>query len=297
MKILICVDDTDDLSKTTSTGRIAELIKKKVEKLGGVSDNGITRHQLLLNEKIAYTSHNSSMCFAAEIDHNMYENVKKTAENVVKENMAVTSNPGICCCCMDEVDDVDNLIAFGYRAQNAVISKDEAYHTAGKNKGIWLRELGGSGLGVIGALAGVGLRLSGNDGTFRGKAYVGKDNIWITADELCKKINVDNIVDMNGNCLSGDTLIFADDFIKKVYLNHKVMAVVRFKAGFGYVVCKKADLYSGCKKSGNWNFNCPDFVFDNDVEELYSENLSSCFNCLYRRWTADSFTCIKKKNQ
>lgn len=65
IRYYLCVDDTDDLTKKTSTGKIAEHIKKEAESLGSVIDYGITRHQLLLDDAIAYTSHNSSMCFRA----------------------------------------------------------------------------------------------------------------------------------------------------------------------------------------------------------------------------------------
>ena len=63
MRIYICVDDTDDLTKSTSTGRIADMIGKAItKKYGGRVDKGVTRHQLLIHEDIDYTSHNSSMC-------------------------------------------------------------------------------------------------------------------------------------------------------------------------------------------------------------------------------------------
>ena len=49
IRYYLCVDDTDDLTKKTSTGKIAEHIKKEAESLGSVIDYGITRHQLLLD--------------------------------------------------------------------------------------------------------------------------------------------------------------------------------------------------------------------------------------------------------
>gem|GEM_PF-752645 len=39
--------------------------------------------------------------------------------------------------------------------------------------------------------------------------------------------------------------------------------------------------------------NCLAFEHDNDEEEEVSDCARSCYNCLYRRWTADSFTCMK----
>ena len=40
--------------------------------------------------------------------------------------------------------------------------------------------------------------------------------------------------------------------------------------------------------------SCEFFVLDKDEDELVtSTNKNSCYNCLFRRWTRDSFTCIK----
>ncbi|WP_020676742.1 hypothetical protein [Geopsychrobacter electrodiphilus] len=35
---------------------------------------------------------------------------------------------------------------------------------------------------------------------------------------------------------------------------------------------------------------CPSFRADDEDEQCAEEELS-CYNCRYRRWTADSFTC------
>ena len=56
-------------------------------------------------------------------------------------------------------------IDFGYRAKQVVLTKSNAYKLA-KKLDIHLSEHGGSGQGVIGALAGVALRLTANDGRF-----------------------------------------------------------------------------------------------------------------------------------
>lgn len=38
--------------------------------------------------------------------------------------------------------------------------------------------------------------------------------------------------------------------------------------------------------------NCPNFKMD-DEDELVSEEFISCYNCRYRRWNMESFTCMK----
>ena len=40
--------------------------------------------------------------------------------------------------------------------------------------------------------------------------------------------------------------------------------------------------------------SCKDFVLDKDEDELITNTEKpSCYNCLFRRWTADSFVCMK----
>ncbi|HHT50889.1 MAG TPA: hypothetical protein GXZ78_05395 [Eubacteriaceae bacterium] len=38
---------------------------------------------------------------------------------------------------------------------------------------------------------------------------------------------------------------------------------------------------------------CSNFTEDYEEEQIAEEPIS-CYNCRYRRWTADSFTCMKK---
>ncbi len=40
-------------------------------------------------------------------------------------------------------------------------------------------------------------------------------------------------------------------------------------------------------------FLCPQFKLD-DEDELVAEEERSCLNCRYRRWTVESFECMKK---
>lgn len=40
---------------------------------------------------------------------------------------------------------------------------------------------------------------------------------------------------------------------------------------------------------------CRFFEHDNDEEEEISDIERSCYNCLYRKWTAESFICVKTR--
>lgn len=41
---------------------------------------------------------------------------------------------------------------------------------------------------------------------------------------------------------------------------------------------------------------CKEFVLDTDEEEcITSLDKDSCYNCIYRKWTQQSFVCIQKR--
>jgi hypothetical protein len=73
------------------------------------------------------------------------------------------SDPGVCMAFSDEVS--KEIFDFGQSAQKEILAIEKSFKLA-KINGIKLRGLGGNCLGVIGALASVGLRAEGNDGRF-----------------------------------------------------------------------------------------------------------------------------------
>lgn len=295
MRFLLCVDDTDDLTKATSTGTIAELIGNEVVKLGGKIEKGITRHQLLLDDAIAYTSHNSSMCFVAEIEAQKLDQIKDAAARIIKAYAAAEADPGVCICCMNELKDPDSLIVFGLKAQKEVLTKGQAYKLAEKAGGIWLKEFGGSGIGVIGALAGVGLRLSGNDGTFRGKSgHVTDGPVTLTIGEMLQQLGAEAMLTIAGNDVDAERTVVMQEHAKLAYLNHKITVVVYENEVGDYVVCQKRQMYDGLNKLGDMVHDCPNFEYDNDYEECYTTMENNCYNCLYRRWGAKSFLCTQE---
>ena len=82
--VVVCVDDTDDVTKSTSTGKVAGTIAGACEALGGRLRLGTTRHQLLLSPDVPYTSHNSSMCFEAEVPCERVEELRAFTEKLVE---------------------------------------------------------------------------------------------------------------------------------------------------------------------------------------------------------------------
>ncbi|MEG1584148.1 MAG: hypothetical protein RR131_04835 [Anaerovorax sp.] len=291
MRILICVDDTDDLTKTTSTGTVAELIAQEVEKLGGMTELGITRHQLLLHDEIAYTSHNSSMCFPADIEASMYQEVCGIAKKVLLENVVPSACPGLCICIPEKLSNPEALIEFGFRGKKEVLKKEEAYAVAQELGGIALTEHGNTGAGVIGALCGIGLRLSGWDGTFRGKLKAKDGKTLLSAKEFCEETGVVQVLDLEGRHIAQTALLSLEKSAKAVLWNGKKTVMVDENNR----ICQKSDLFhsDNSQINGVWKQECPNFALDNDYEERMTEQGNSCGNCLYRRWINTGFVCVK----
>lgn len=94
------------------------------------------------------------MCIDVEFEEADSGEIASICEEVIRQNMARVSDPGFAVCCLDRLSDPDRLIEFGFEAKRKVKKKDEAYALASGIEGVILKELGGTGGGVIGALAG-----------------------------------------------------------------------------------------------------------------------------------------------
>ena len=304
MEFLICVDDTDDLTKATSTGIIADAIEARLLELGFARETfGTTRHQLLLDDRIKYTSHNSSMCTAlaandspAKMTESAREDfvrkITKICAETIHELKAPQCNPGLCVCFPEKLSSRRALISFGMKGQNSILTKDMAYALAEK-EGVHLSEHGGDGTGVIGALCGVGLRLSGYDGWFRGKITpeeVGIRNETVLSGQLVEKTGVPVIY--KGVFLPADETIAIKKDIKCLLINHqKVIAVSKDEKHGIYRIYDKNTIKNAAAYQADL---CRAFEYDNDADEFRAEsgNERTCLNCLYRRWTKQGFECV-----
>jgi tRNA(Ile2) C34 agmatinyltransferase TiaS len=159
MMIFIGIDDTDNL-ESRGTGRLSRAIADELACDFEVL--GVVRHQLLVDPRVPYTSHNS--CAVIGIVGPEDTDLVKLFERVKAQMLAdfqPGSDPGLCVTA--HVPDV--VTAFGHKAQQDFVTQAEARALAAAN-GILLEGLGGTQDGVIGALAGVGLSAEGNDGRY-----------------------------------------------------------------------------------------------------------------------------------
>ncbi len=162
--LLLGLDDTDVLGHHPGTGRLARDLGAHLESRGLARLGGVVRHQLLVDPRIPYTSHNSPACLMLAAGGNgAAGRIFDEAKEYVAGRAAQGSDPGLC---MARTHDVEaEVVRFGGRAGSEVLDKSEAIAVAGRC-GLRLEELGGTGDGIIGALAAVGLTAGGNAGRF-----------------------------------------------------------------------------------------------------------------------------------
>jgi hypothetical protein len=224
LRILIGIDDTDNLD-SMGTGELASLIARNIERNGWGTCSFVTRHQLLVHPDIPYTSHNSSMCFAADIEEAALESVIHDASDFLARESAAGSDPGLCVAVVDRLESRERFISFGKRVKEAVVDMEEAYRLA-QELGVHLSAHGGNGLGIIGALAGAALRLSGSDGRMRGDLRIGDESGMTTVGELLAHPWVDEVRSTCGAIPQNSDQVRLGDKVKTVMLDGSSVLLV-----------------------------------------------------------------------
>ena len=161
MTLYLGIDDTDT-RESRGTGRLARMIAAELARTYTVA--GVTRHQLFVHPAVPYTSHNSSaVIHIQEAENGVAADVFATAKELMLADFIEGSDPGICVAADRNIE--SDLHRFGLSAKSSIVTQGEARSLA-RRAGLLLEGLGGTEDGVIGALAGVGLAASGNDGRF-----------------------------------------------------------------------------------------------------------------------------------
>jgi hypothetical protein len=123
--------------------------------------HGVTRHQLLKDERVAMTAKNSSAAILLEGNPYPLAEIAGYARKLMLDDFQSGSDPGLCVASQVPAQ----IIAYGQRAQREFLYQQEARDLAAAHD-LYLEGLGGNEGGVIGALAAVGLAAQGNDGRY-----------------------------------------------------------------------------------------------------------------------------------
>jgi hypothetical protein len=161
MRIYIGFDDTDTHDSDFGTGKVVRRFEKKLPE--GCYMWGVVRQQLLFDERIPYTSHNSSACAVIDIpDPAVKEVLLSLAVEHIERESAEGSDPGLCVACEGDAG-LRDLISFGHLCATIIVTQKEALQAASE---VHISGHGGSNDGIIGAAAAVGLTASGWYGRF-----------------------------------------------------------------------------------------------------------------------------------
>jgi tRNA(Ile2) C34 agmatinyltransferase TiaS len=158
MQYIIGIDDTDN-HESRGTGHLARDMATALAQDFRV--HGVTRHQLLDDERVPKTAKNSCAGIIFEGEPYPLEEIALYARKMMRDDFQPDSDPGLCVATDIPVE----IISYGKRVQKEFITQEVPRQLATAHN-IHLEGLGGDEDGVIGALAAVGLAASGEDGRY-----------------------------------------------------------------------------------------------------------------------------------
>jgi hypothetical protein len=162
MRFLIGLDDTDN-PRTSSTGDLARRLGFFLEQSGLGKLESVTRHQLLLSSQVPCTSDNSAICVTFEADASRRSEIEMTCRSFILREYSSGANAGFALASWAQI--TAEVYTWARTVKTYVIERQEALQMA-RSARISTTGLTGSGKGVIGALAAIGLRFRGDDGRF-----------------------------------------------------------------------------------------------------------------------------------
>ncbi len=233
MRYLLGIDDTDNLESRGTGHRVRQMADWLAEnKLA--EPQGITRHQLLVDPQIPYTSHNSSACLSVETKNP--DDVWEASREFLLRESAEGSDVGLTLAKWDSIN--AEVLSFAKRAKLEVLTMLEAEQTASRSQ-IRCEGLTGTHGGIIGALSAVGLHRAGNDGRFlwlpglrelKGKYQVG---------EICAMGHIDRVCTLSNSELHSESIVDVGDWIRPVLRDGKATLFVEENNHEWYIITKE----------------------------------------------------------
>ena len=162
MRFLIGVDDTNN-PKTSSTGLLTQKLGIHLQETGLGKLEAISRHQLFLSTQIPHTSDNSAICATFEADAAKRSELEMACRSFILRELSSGANAGFALASWGQI--TAEVFTWARTAKNQVLNRQQAIQIARSAK-IAITGLTGSGDGVVGALAAIGLRYRGDDGRF-----------------------------------------------------------------------------------------------------------------------------------
>jgi len=222
MTIYMGIDDTDTVDRP-GTGRLARSLASHLSTSCHIT--GVTRHQLYVHPAIPFTSHNScAVIHIADDDDRNLNEIFQEGKEIIAKLFVEGSDPGIAIGKDSQIGPA--LVNFGIGAKSTVLTQGRARQLA-KNSGILLEGLGGTEDGVIGALAGVGLAATGNDGRYIMKNHLRQLHGTLSIDTLIDA-GVDIVITPDGRQIT-EGYVTVQKFPKPMLLMGKAVLLVEVR--------------------------------------------------------------------
>jgi hypothetical protein len=229
--VLVGIDDTDNLA-SPGTGWLAQCLMQQLVSEGLGEAFGITRHQLLKDPRVPYTSHNSSACLVIRTPEVADVGaIDECAAAFLRDRAAEGSDPGLATVCAAVAQtDRQALCEFGSAAKHQLVDQASARGCAAQH-GVRLSGHGGTEDGVIGALAAVGLHLHGSDGFFLWMPCVRDLRPgWCSYQHLLHTLPIDDACTLNGDRPTPGTIVEIGPWIRPLLLDgHAVLLLERIE--------------------------------------------------------------------
>ena len=229
LRFLVGIDDTDNLDSRGTGHRARQL--GDVLTGAGIPAVGVTRHQLLVDPRIPYTSHNSSACLEVTCSPAREGDVVGLCREFLLRESAPGSDAGLCVARREQAG--QNIVTFGHRAKVEVLVAGEAEALA-RASAIHLEGLTGTRIGVIGALAGVGLRAGGNDGRYLWLPGLRELRGVVRAAALAAQLGLDGIETEGGQAVGPDDRIHVGDWPRPLPRGGRIVLLVEGAEGEDY---------------------------------------------------------------
>jgi len=231
MIYLAGIDDTDT-KETRGTGFHARMLATELEAAGLGHVSGISRHQNFIHPDIPYTSQNSSACL--KIDSENESALKEFCRNFLLRIAPLGSDVGLCIVAEQKVS--ESVVKWGQDAKKIILYQKDAIKLAAQEQ-IYLEGLTGTNDGIIGALAGVGLRKSGNDGRLiwlKGKIELrDTTEAWYSPTALAENFGIEQIIDIEGHPWIENEPIHIHEWFRPILKNNLVTLVVEKQFNHG----------------------------------------------------------------
>jgi tRNA(Ile2) C34 agmatinyltransferase TiaS len=201
--VYLGLDDTDTVD-LGGTGQLARSLALRLRaELPGCRIEGVSRHQLLQDPRVPCTRRNRCSCVVVDVEPSGASRVAPLGRTHILDGSVHGSDPGLCVA--EECRIGPDLLDFARRAKQELVSPASALELA-RRAGVLLEPLGGTGDGVIGALAAIGLRRGGSDGWLT--LWEGIDRLeGVLSVERLLAGGVDRVEDEHGRRLPASELV------------------------------------------------------------------------------------------